>query len=476
MYTPEPPPTASQPTAAYGSPVHGGAAHMGGALHSGTVPPGMLPPGGGQDLLAAFMRGAGMPGAQLAEPVEAMEALGAAFRAVVAGLRHALMARAAIKGEFRIEQTMIRARGNNPLKFSADDDDALAALLGIGRRKEMAASAAIAEALRDMQLHELASMAAMQSAVRALVDQFDPAKLRAAADQGSGLALVPAQRKARAWDAFETLHTRTANALADDFDSVFGKAFARAYRTGATRRGGESRRAMSDNPFLGPEPDDSERTVIRPRPGGRSSAAAAAPPPARAPAPPRTAAPSAPPATSAPRREPPMADEPAAPISDAGLATAAGLTPLVAAAMPLLQLLARLRNTAHNPNAGELRERVVRELRGFEQRARAAGVSAEQLQPAHYAICASLDDVVLNTPWGASSAWGTRSLVATMHSNARSDGHFELLAGMRETAGRDLPVLEIFLPLPLARVPGCLPRKAARRRRRSICCARRPAR
>ena len=157
-----------------------------------------------------------------------MEALGAAFRAVVAGLRLALIARAAIKGEFRIEQTMIRSRGNNPLKFSADDDDALLALLGAGRRTEMGATEAVAEALRDMRLHEVATVAAMRSAVRALLARFEPAKLRIAAEQG-GLNLVPVQRKARAWDAFEALYSETLRALIDDFDAVFGKAFARAY-------------------------------------------------------------------------------------------------------------------------------------------------------------------------------------------------------------------------------------------------------
>jgi predicted component of type VI protein secretion system len=40
---------------------------------------------------------------------------------------------------------------------------------------------------------------------------------------------LPARRKARAWDAYAALHARTVQALADDFDSVFGKAFARAY-------------------------------------------------------------------------------------------------------------------------------------------------------------------------------------------------------------------------------------------------------
>src|SRR6516225_5162274 len=132
----------------------------------------------GDDLLAAFLRGTGLPDARPTDPVAAMGALGAAFRELIFGLRQAMIARSAIKGEFRIEQTMIRSRGNNPLKFSADDDDAMLALLG--------------------------------------------------AEQG-GLNLVPVQRKARASDAFEALFTQTSQALTNDFDGVFGRAFARAY-------------------------------------------------------------------------------------------------------------------------------------------------------------------------------------------------------------------------------------------------------
>ena len=71
-------------------------------------------------------------------------------------------------------------------------------------------------------------MTAMQTAVRTLLEGLDPARLRAQAEQGA-LSVLPAQRKARAWDAYEALHARTVHALADDFDSVFGKAFARAY-------------------------------------------------------------------------------------------------------------------------------------------------------------------------------------------------------------------------------------------------------
>ncbi len=214
------------------------------------VPPAVTPPmvqaqiGGASDLMDAFLAGANLPlerpTDRPADPDAAMRALGAAFRATVSGLRQAMIARAAVKGEFRIEQTMIRARGNNPLKFSADDDDALGALLGTGRRTDVTPAAAIADALRDIRLHEIATMAAMQSAVRALLERLSPELFRAEAE-AAGRTMLAAQKRARAFDLFETRYGEIAAALADDFDSVFGRAFARAYETAL--RDAESREA-----------------------------------------------------------------------------------------------------------------------------------------------------------------------------------------------------------------------------------------
>jgi type VI secretion system FHA domain protein len=182
-------------------------------------------------LLAAFLGGAGLPDEHVRDPVATMHIVGQVFRNMVTGLRAALVARAQVKSAFRIGQTMIQARGNNPLKFAASDEDAMAVLLGAGRRSDMAPDEAVTEALRDIRLHELATMAAMQSAVRLVLQGLDPAKLRIATEHGGGMTLLPAQRKARAWDAYEALHARTVQALADDFDSVFGRAFARAYES-----------------------------------------------------------------------------------------------------------------------------------------------------------------------------------------------------------------------------------------------------
>jgi type VI secretion system protein ImpI/type VI secretion system protein len=177
------------------------------------------------DLMAAFLRGTGLRDVSPPEPAAAMEALGAAFRAFASGLRETLAARAAIKSEFRIEQTMIQARGNNPLKFSASDDDALLALIGAGRRSDTGPAEAVAEAFRDIRLHELAVMAAMQTAVRGMFRELAPDKLL----DGAGSSVLPSHRKVRAWDAFVSAHTRMTQALSDNFDSAFGRAFTRAY-------------------------------------------------------------------------------------------------------------------------------------------------------------------------------------------------------------------------------------------------------
>ncbi len=186
---------------------------------------------------------------------------------------------------------------------------------------------------------------------------------------------------------------------------------------------------MSDNPFS--EPDDSDRTVIRPAPGGRRPAT----PPSQQPL---QQQPSAFQDSPAPRA-------PAAPIPAEGAERITfGLNPLIEAAAPLLQLLGRLRNTYSQPDAGELRERTIQQVRAFEQASRDAGVPLEQLRPAHYALCASLDDVVLNTPWGSSGAWAARSIVSTFHQEVRSgERFFVLLDQIKPNPGNFLPVLEL---------------------------------
>jgi type VI secretion system protein ImpK len=173
---------------------------------------------------------------------------------------------------------------------------------------------------------------------------------------------------------------------------------------------------VSDNPFA--EPGDDDRTVIRPVPGGRRRVAT--PPPA----PPRAA-------TASPAPLPP--DDPSAPPAI-----------IAAAASPLLQLLDRLRGLRRPPDVQALRQRAIQDLHAFERKARDAGIAMELLRPAHYALCASIDDVVLNTPWGAAGGWASQTLVAALHPGARgTDQFFDQLAQMQKTPERFLPVIEL---------------------------------
>jgi type VI secretion system protein ImpK len=179
---------------------------------------------------------------------------------------------------------------------------------------------------------------------------------------------------------------------------------------------------FQDNPFI--EAGDDDRTVVFSAKAGRPAIAEDAT---------QAAAPS-------PRR---VARVRPAEVEVADLPVGFG-APLLAAAAPLLQLLGRLRNTLTPPDAGDLRDRAAQAMRAFEQCARAEGVPESQLRPAHYALCASLDDVVLNTPWGSAGAWASQSLVSGFHNEVEGgERFFTLLTRLQQNPGKFRPVLEL---------------------------------
>ncbi len=174
---------------------------------------------------------------------------------------------------------------------------------------------------------------------------------------------------------------------------------------------------MSDDPFA--EPGDAERTVIRPRPSGQAL------PPA-APAAPVPATPAAPAALLAP-------------------VPATGINPLVAAAAPLFAAAIRIGGArGHNPDPEALRRGMVEAMRGFEQRALATGLDSRSLRAARYALCATIDDFVLSTPWGASSSWAVQSLTSIFHNEVTGgERFFDILEQMQKELARHAEVVEL---------------------------------
>jgi type VI secretion system protein ImpK len=120
-----------------------------------------------------------------------------------------------------------------------------------------------------------------------------------------------------------------------------------------------------------------------------------------------------------------------------------GLNPLVAAANPVLAVVAQIRHTLRHPDPEGLRAGLRASLDAFERDARAAGSSEEAVSAASHALCALLDDSAASTPWGA--GWAKQGLLAERH--ADSDGgekFFELLEKVSADPTANLALLEFF--------------------------------
>lgn len=174
-----------------------------------------------------------------------------------------------------------------------------------------------------------------------------------------------------------------------------------------------------DDPFKPPD-----ATVLRPRPGAGRRGSGDAAPPVRSPL------------ASAPQAEP---------ISEAArefLGT--GLNPLVQAASPLLLLAGQLRGTLSVPDLGGLRRHALDEIRRFEERAKSSRIQNEVVLAARYVLCASLDEAVLSTPWGAQSEWAQQPLLVALHREAwGGEKFFEMLDRMAQEPDRHIDLMEL---------------------------------
>ena len=198
---------------------------------SSQAPAAATPSDSAHALLAAFLEGAGVPDLRLdgADPAATLHAIGEVFRIMAGGLRDVLMSRAAIKGEMRVEQTMISARNNNALKFSATTEEAVAALLVRRGPGYLPPLAATQQAFDDIKSHEIAVVSGVQTALVALLHRFDPDALEGRLARGMLDAVLPGARKSRYWDEFRRTYSAIAREAEDDFQAVFGREFAKAY-------------------------------------------------------------------------------------------------------------------------------------------------------------------------------------------------------------------------------------------------------
>jgi type VI secretion system protein len=185
-------------------------------------------------LRAALAEGLGLSHAMLDEiPLpELLENLGRIMRSSVEGAMSVLRARAQMKSEFRMSQTMIRPVENNPLKFSVNTEEALRHIIDPKPNSGyLSPMAAFREAHEDAEAHMLAVMVGMQSALSAVIQRFKPDNLEQRLGQSALLEKIPLYRRAKSWELFTRLYGEIANEVEDDFQRLFGRAFSQAYES-----------------------------------------------------------------------------------------------------------------------------------------------------------------------------------------------------------------------------------------------------
>ena len=178
--------------------------------------------------LAQVLSGAGIDPNQVSP--EFAKELGQILSVVVAGLIDVLKARTEIKSQFRVPVTTIKPVENNPLKFSAGVEDALYNLLVKKGAGYLGPVDAFQEGFEDIKAHQMAMLAGMRAAFRHMLERFDPKELESVfGGKLKRSSLLAVGNKIKYWEHYKKHYSDMCDEAEDNFQRLFGEAFAQAY-------------------------------------------------------------------------------------------------------------------------------------------------------------------------------------------------------------------------------------------------------
>ncbi|HEY0684381.1 MAG TPA: type VI secretion system-associated FHA domain protein TagH [Steroidobacter sp.] len=177
--------------------------------------------------LKALFEAAGIEG--LDPSSEAAATLGEMLRVAVGGVMEALRTRERMKDDLRMRGTSFKATDNNPLKFSANVEDAFHNLLVKRNPAYLPPTDAFEDAFRDVSDHQAAFLAAMRLAFESMLSEFDPQRMQEEFDRQMKGSILGVPAKLRYWDLFRDKYGELVKDAEAGFRTLFGEAFARAY-------------------------------------------------------------------------------------------------------------------------------------------------------------------------------------------------------------------------------------------------------
>ena len=170
------------------------------------------------------------------------QVIGEFVRESIDGLIKVLGSRSSIKNEFRMSVTTIQSAENNPLKFSANVDDAIENMFVKSGKAYKDPVTSVKEGIETIADHQFSVLAGMRSAFNHLLERFNPELLEAKFDKQKNNNLL-SSKKSRYWESYIENYKEIIKDRDDSFQYLFGDDFVQAYE----KQMNKLRLARSDN-------------------------------------------------------------------------------------------------------------------------------------------------------------------------------------------------------------------------------------
>ncbi len=121
----------------------------------------------------------------------------------------------------------------------------------------------------------------------------------------------------------------------------------------------------------------------------------------------------------------------------------AGVNPLVDAAASLFSMMGKLKQLAQYRHLGQLQQELTQAVTVFLAAIHQQGYNAEYTIVAHYMLCGTIDDVIINTAWGEQAWDGHRMLVTVDQENNHHDQLFTIIERAINDPGRYIDLMEL---------------------------------
>ena len=179
------------------------------------------------ELFEAFCAGARLDAKAFAQEdlVATMTRLGAMYRHMVLGLSDLMNERTAVRSEYRMIRTTVRAEDNNPFKWAPPQKIATE-LLRAHNEGFLDGPTAVTESYKDVKKHLLCMLAGLRAALTFTFDSLAPARIEGSVKEPTSILK---SKGAASWAEYLVTYERFRKEAEDNADSPVNREFRNAY-------------------------------------------------------------------------------------------------------------------------------------------------------------------------------------------------------------------------------------------------------